>query len=261
MSRLMRSNAAALVTMTIAVLLVFLGGSALNAEKPTIDPAAAKILDRYVAAIGGTAVYDKAMNSVSKGTLDIPAAGVQLDVTVYSARPNKVRSIAESPAVGAFDRGTDGKIFWDTSTMQGARLLEGEELAEAMREAAFEGLVYWRAQYDSVATAGVDTVDGSPCDEVVMKADGGKPRTLSFDRSSGLLVKSSSIVTTQMGDIPVDAYIGDYRKVGDMLSSFKSTIKVMGQDRIMTLSSIEYNVAIPDTMFTPPADVQKLLQK
>jgi hypothetical protein len=260
MDRLMRSKAA-LVMATVAVLLVVGGTSVSTAEKQSIDKAAAKILDRYVDAVGGKAVYDKAKDSVTKGTLDIPAAGIKLDITVYAQRPNLYRSLAQNPQIGVFDRGTDGKVFWDVSTMQGARILEGDELAEAMRDAAFEGQVYWRAQYDSVAMAGADTVDGSPCDKVIVKSKGAKPRTFSFDRKSGLLVKSSSVAKTQMGEIPIDVLVGDYRKVGDMLASYKSTIKVMGQDRIMTMTSIEYNVAIPDSMFTPPADIQKLLKK
>ncbi|MGD1048495.1 MAG: hypothetical protein ABR899_07080 [Candidatus Krumholzibacteriaceae bacterium] len=261
MAHRMHGRTAALATIVLATLVLVIGVSLSSAEKPAKAPTVEQILDKYVAATGGLAAYDKEKNSVSKATLTIPAAGVSLDVTVYSARPNKFRSIAQSPAIGVFDRGTDGKIFWDKSTMQGARVLEGKELNEAMREAAFEGLVYWRSQHDSVGLAGVDTVAGSPCYKVVMKAPGAKPRTLFFDQKSGLLVKTTNTVSSQMGEVTVEALISDYRKVGDLLGAFKTTIKVMGQERVMTVSNVEYNTAIPDTVFTVPADIQKLSTK
>jgi len=113
----------------------------------------------------------------------------------------------------------------------------------------------------TVALAGVDTVSGSQCYKVVMKATGGKPRMLFFDQKSGLLVKTTNTVASQMGDVSVEAFIGDYRKVGELLGAFKTTIKVMGQERIMTVTSVEYNAAIPDTMFVVPADIQKLINK
>jgi hypothetical protein len=245
----------------LTILLISLSVSCSVAKAPGKTPSAEKILDKFVEATGGLAAYDKLKTSVSKGTLEIPAAGITIDLTVYSARPNKMCTIAESPAIGKNERGTNGTIFWEKSTMQGTRVLEGEELAEALREAAFEGLVYWRGQYDSVAVSGVDTVSGSPCYKVVMKAKGGKPRTLSFDQKSSLLLRTQTTVSTQMGDIPVEAFPGDYRKVGDVLQAYKSTVKVMGQERVMTMTSVEYNAAIPDSIFAVPADVQALLQK
>jgi outer membrane lipoprotein-sorting protein len=257
----MPRTGAALGMTALAMLVVSLGASFSGVQAAEKTPTAEQILDTFVKATGGVAAYDKLQSSVSKGALEIPAAGITVDITVYSARPNKMCTVAESPAIGKNERGTDGTIFWEKSTMQGARVLEGEELAEALREAAFEGLVYWRGQYDSVAVSGVDTVSGNPCYKVVMKAKGGKPRTLSFDQKSGLLVRTQTTVPTQMGEIPVESFPGDYRKVGEVLQAYKSTVKVMGQERVMTMTSVEYNTTIPDSVFAVPADVQALLQK
>jgi len=180
---------------------------------------------------------------------------------IYAARPNKMRSVASSPAIGSIERGTDGATFWEKSTMQGARLLEGDELAEALREAVFENLVYWRGSYDTVTVAGIDTVEGSPCYKVVLKPKSGKSRTVFFDKSSGLVTKAVSIAATQMGDIPVETLVSDYRTLGDLLVSYKSVLKVMGQERIITVTSVEQNVAIPDSIFAIPADIQALMEK
>jgi hypothetical protein len=252
---------AALGTAALAIMFVSFSVSPAHAQAPGKTPTAEQILDRFVETTGGLAAYDKLQNSVSKGALEIPAVGITVNLTVYSARPNKMYTVAESPAIGKNERGSNDTIFWEKSTMQGARIIEGEELAEAQREAAFEGLVYWRELYDSVAVSGTDTVAGSPCYKVVMKAKGGKARTLSFDEKSGLLARTLTTVQTQMGEVPIESFPSDYRKVGDVMQSFKSTVKVMGQERVMAMTSIEYNAAIPDSVFALPADIQALLEK
>ena len=223
-------------------------------------PAAEKVLDRYVETIGGVKAFDKLASSVTKASLAIPAMGLTIDITAYAERPNKFYSLAESEMIGKIERGTDGTVFWEKSTMQGPRILEGEELAEAMLEAKFEGLAYWRSIYDSAAVSGFDTVDGSPAYKVVMKPKAGKARTFAFDVKSGLLVKTTTTVTTPMGDISVVAHVSDYRAVGDMLQSYKSTMSIMGQERVITVLSIEQNAAIPDSVFATPAEINELLE-
>jgi hypothetical protein len=261
MTQRIRKMAATLSIAALVILVVALGAQVSNAEKPAKMPTAEKILDRYVEATGGIKAYDKLQNSVVKGSLGIPAAGITLDITVYSARPNKVYSKAESPAIGSFESGTDGALCWENSVMQGARILEGTELADKLRESKFESMAYWRGLYDTMNVTGIDTVAGSPCYKVELKAKGGKPRTYFFDQKSGLLMKSVNIVPTQMGDIAVEAFPTDYRKEGDILVSHKTSMKLMSQDRVMTITSVEYNAAIPDSVFAIPAAIQELLKK
>ena len=261
MKQRIRTTAAAFSIAALAILVVALGAQVSNAEKPAKTPTAEKILDRFVEATGGIKAYDKLKNSVVKGSLEIPAAGITLDVTAYSARPNKSYSKAESPAIGAFESGTDGTICWENSVMQGARLLEGAELAEKLRESKFENMAYWRGLYDTVTVAGIDTVAGSPCYKVELKTKDAKPRTYFFDQKSGLLAKTLNIVQSQMGDIAVEAFPSDYRKVGEILVSHKTTMKLMSQERVMTITSVAYNVAIPDSVFAVPAAIQELLKK
>jgi hypothetical protein len=262
MIRRIRITTATLAVAALAMLFVALGAQVSNAQKAAKVPAAAeKILDRYVEATGGIKAYDKLKNGVVKGSLEIPAAGITLEIVVYSARPCKVYTKAEAPAIGAFESGTDGTICWENSVMQGARILEGAELAEKLRESKFENMAYWRDLYDTITVAGTDTVAGSLCDKVMLNVKDGKPRTYYFDRKTGLLTKSVTIVKSQMGDIPVEAYPTDYRKEGDILVSHKTNMKLMAQDRLMTITSVAYNVAIPDSVFATPAAVKELLKK
>lgn len=228
------------------------------AEQANLPPAE-KLLDAYVQAIGGVKAFDKIQNTRVTAALSIPAMGITIDVKAYSIRPNLNYSLASSPMIGSIERGTDGAIFWEKSTMQGTRLLEGAELEDAIGEAVFENLVYWRANFDSVATAGVDTVDGNPAYLVVVKPKHGKTRTLAFDQKLGLLVKTISKAPTQMGEISVESFVSDYRTTGEVLQPYKTVMKLMGQERIVTVASIEQNVTVPDSILTLPKDVKELM--
>ncbi len=223
-------------------------------------PSAEKILDRYVEAIGGQKAFDKLHSSLTKAQMEIPAMGLKIDITVYAARPNKFYSLAESPMIGKIERGTDGKIFWEKSTMGGARILEGAELEEALHDAAFEGLAYWRSLFDSVAVSGTYSVEGKLAYELVLKSKGLPPRKYYFDSSSGLLVKTISTAKTQMGEVEVASYISDYRKVANVMQSYKTRMNIMGQERLVTVSSIEYNVSIPDNVFAIQKDITELMK-
>jgi hypothetical protein len=70
-----------------------------------------------------------------------------------------------------------------------------------------------------------------------------------------------SIQSSQGGNISVEAFPSDYRKVGGVLVAYKTTMNLLSQERVMTLTSVAYNTAIPDSVFAIPADVQKLLKK
>jgi zinc protease len=248
-----------MVVVVMAMALLLLSCSHTREAAKYEPPTAEKILDRYVERSGGIANYDKITNRYMEGTLDIPAAGLSLQTQIYSAKPNLIYTVAQADAVGEIRRGTDGKVFWENSLMSGPRLLEGAELTEALREAAFDRLAYWRKYYAQAEYIGVDSVDGTPVSKVVVTPEEGQPETLYFDQGNGLLIKVESIITHQMGDIPVEVFLQDYREVDGIKMPFISRVKVMGQDRTMTTTAVRQNIDMPDTLFAVPDEIRELL--
>lgn len=246
-----------LIPLLAAAMLVG-AGTVLGQEEA---PSGEAIMDRYVEATGGLETYDAIENRHSIATLDLAAMGVKLNIEMWEKKPNLMASVATSEAIGEVSRGTDGKMFWEISTMTGPRLLEGEELAEALRESKFDGMAYWRDIYDSVQYAGMDTVNSKPAYKVIVTPKAGNPQTLFFDKETGYLVKSVSILQHQMGEIPVTSFVKDYREVGDLTMAFESEIHVMDQVRTFTINSVEHNVDMPDSLFTPPDDVKALIEE
>ncbi len=159
------------------------------------------------------------------------------------------------------EEGTDGKIAWSTSALEGARLKQGEEKAIALRSANMETkFLDWKKLFKSVENAGIEDVDGKPCYKLVLTPLVGRPETEYYDKASGLLVKQSATVAMPMGDIPVTMSVGDYRKEGQILMPHKLQQSVAGQKIEITIESVALNPDFPDKRFEPPADVKALIK-
>jgi hypothetical protein len=222
-------------------------------------PDAEKILDRYVEATGGQAAYDRIDTRVSRGSIEFVGQGIEMDLTIYAAKPNKVYTVAESEQVGRIENGVDGDLAWSNSTMQGPQIKEGAERIDALRDATFDWLAHWRKSLEKAETIGLASVEGRPAYRILASPVQGGPQTLSFDEESQLLVKIESTVYNQMGAIPLEAYPSDYREVDGVRLAHRIRVIVMGQERVMTTNSIEHNVQLETDRFEPPAEIRALL--
>ncbi|MDD4051217.1 MAG: hypothetical protein PHR28_04875, partial [candidate division Zixibacteria bacterium] len=233
-----------------------------QAEKaaPADTLAGEKIMARYVEVTGGREAYDKITNRYMKSKMTV-APGIIMDITIYTAKPNKMHTIVKSAAIGDSETGYDGEIYWEKSVAQGPRILEGQELAGAIQEAAFDRFINWRAIFDKAEPIGTDTVKGWLCDKVLMTPKVGAPQTFYFDQETGLLVRISQTLEHQMGQIPVDTYIDDYRMVDGVMTPYRTKQIAMGQEMIMTADSIAQNIELPKDIFTVPDDIQALISK
>jgi hypothetical protein len=224
-------------------------------------PMAESILDGYVEATGGRDAYDSVRNRVSKGTVEMVAQGIKLDMTVYAARPNRIYVVAVSETVGKMESGVHNDVAWSNSTMQGPLIKEGQEAIDALRDATFDRLVQWRKNFKKMETLGIEPVEGRPAYKVHMIPTTGTEQTLWFDRDSRMLVKIESTIENQMGTIPVEAFLSDYRDVDGLRLPHLIRVNVLGQERLVTTNSVEHNVKMADDRFDLPADVQAILHR
>jgi zinc protease len=224
-------------------------------------PTGEAVLAHYVEATGGRAAYEKIHGHIEKGSMAMPAQNIKGAMTMYESEPGKQVVVIDFPGIGKAEEGTDGKIAWSASAMQGARLKEGEEKAAALRSAMSETkFLDWKKAYKSVEMAGVEDVDGKACYRVVMTPLTGKPETEYYEKDSGLLVRQTATAATPMGDIAVDARVSDYRKEGGVLMPHKLRQTLAGQTIEITIDSVEVNPEFPKDRFEPPAEVKALIK-
>jgi hypothetical protein len=104
-------------------------------------------------------------------------------------------------------------------------------------------------------------VGGKPCYKVVVTPFNLPQQILFFDKESRLLVKASMTIETRAGAIPFESYLSDYKRADRILTPRKNVKKVMGQERIVTVDSIEQNVALPADRFAMPPEIKALIKK
>jgi len=223
-------------------------------------PTGAEIIDRYIESSGGLKAYDAIENRKATASLSIPLQGMTFNVTIWSARPNAAYTLIESDMLGRIEKGVSGDVVWEKSIMTGPVIKEGSERETTLREAVFEKFVYWRDHFDTAEFEGEEMVGSIDCWKVLLTPKAGDPLTIFFEKESGLIKRVDTVVEMEMGRIPVEAHLSDYREQDGIMISFKTVIKVLGQERIFTTTSVEHNIEMPEGIFDLPEEI-KALQK
>ena len=224
-------------------------------------PTGEAVLAKYVEASGGVAAYDAVKNRVVNARMEILGAGVILTLTAYSAEPANLYTVVESEATGRIESGVSDGVAWENSAMRGPIVKEGIERDDALRDAIFDRLPHWKANLKSAECLGTADVNGRPAYRVVATPKSGTPQTLLFDKDTGLLARTETTVNSAAGAVSVVAEPGDYRKVDGIMMAFTSRMKVMGQERVVTIEKVEHNVAMPADRFALPAEIKALIRK
>jgi hypothetical protein len=240
---------------------VFIGGvmAACAADEPL--PKAETILDRHVEVTGGKAAYQKRKSEITTGTLEFTAQGLKGTLTRYASDPDKTYSELEIDGIGKVETGVADGTAWEKSALLGPRVKTGEERTQSLREATFNAPLQWRKMFPKVETAGIETIGGESCYKVVLTPAAGNPETMYFQKKSGLLVKTTMIAVNQMGEIPVESSVSDYKNFDGLLVPAKVTQKAGGQEFTITIQSVKTNVDFPADRFEPPAEIKALLNK
>ena len=121
---------------------------------PTVD----QILEKYLAASGGRAAFEKLTSVTAKGTIDVPDVGLSGTITLFQKAPGMAATQVDLPGAGNQRDGCDGVVAWDQSSEMGVREKTGLELAEAKRAAIFPRELKLKSMYEKLALRGSDKV-------------------------------------------------------------------------------------------------------
>lgn len=224
-------------------------------------PKSEEILEKYIEVTGGRAAHEKLRTMISTGSIEFVGKGIRGSVAIYRAAPNRSYSIVELPGIGRIEEGVDGEVAWTNSAMQGPRIKEGDERALSLRAAMINGELRWRELYKSTEVTGVEDVGGQPCYKVVMTPPEGGPQTRHYEKESGLLVKLAMVLKSPMGEAPIESVLGDYRRERELLLPHRIAQKVLGQEFIIQIDTLQQNPDIPDSRFELPEEIRALQAK
>ena len=234
------------------------GAQTVSASATALPPAAT-LLSRYTTAIGGEAfLVPKAI--VTKGGLSMPAAGLNATFQMTQLAPNLMQMVTTIPGMGEVHVGFDGTTAWSMDPMQGPRLLTGKELDQMRDQADRRASIRAADMFTSAATVADTTMNSERCYLVKLTWKSGRESQDCYSAATGLLVASTSVQKTAMGEIPVVTLLSDYKKFGALMVPTKTVQELMGQQQIITVSDVEFSDGAGVTI-TPPAAVQALVKK
>lgn len=220
-------------------------------------PPAAELMAAYTKAIGGEATYARIEGMHASGSFAVPSMGLSANFDMYSARPNRMLMVSSLPGVGEIRQGYDGTTAWAIDPMQGARILEGNELKAISDEANFENSLRLARNFTSVQTVEKTKLGDKECYKVKLVWKSGRESFDCYGTTDGLLVGSISMQETAMGAVETTTLLSDYKEFGGMKLPTRTTVQAMGMEQLMTIEKVEFG-APEAAKFELPAEIKAL---
>ena len=230
-----------------------------SAQSNASLPAAATLVSKFAAAVGGPAFLSP-KSIVIKGGLSMPAAGLSASFAMTQLAPNQMQMVTTIPGMGEVQIGFDGTNAWAMDPMQGPRVLAGQELAQIKDESDRRSNIRAADMFTAMQTVADTTMNSEACYLVKLTWNTGRESYDCYSKTSGLLVAAKTIQKTAMGEIPVVSLMSDYKKFGDIMVATKTTQELAGQQQIITVQTVEFGDGKGLTI-APPAAVQALIKK
>ena len=100
-------------------------------------PTGEQIIDRYVEAIGGRAVWQGIHSRTSLGNIEIPTVHISGTVMIHEKAPNRVLQVVILEGA-VFRQGFDGQVAWSDDPQDGVKTKSGRR---AFRSGARRGIL------------------------------------------------------------------------------------------------------------------------
>jgi hypothetical protein len=245
-STLRRLTRLALSCAVLAVLLL-----AAQAACAAVAPEAKPVLERYLQAMGGQALLDDRSVRTRSTIEAFMMKGV---IEAWTVRPDRYLTRFEIGPIKV-SMGCDGQAGWRTDPGGKVLKLDGKDLEEARGSAWFDTDSYLLADQagGSVTYAGEESDSAGRYAVLELTPPVGGARRAYFDLKTGLVTKSVAKNDQQTAI----TRLGDYRRVGQRMMSFRSTTEIVGQPMNtiqVTLDSVWVNEEFPADLFAPPSD-------
>jgi len=240
---------------TLSVVLVA-SGAAFAQDLPSGE----ELMDKSSVASGGDVVADDIENFTVRGKMTVQNMGMSGSIAMYMAKPNRAYMVFELPGLEKLQRGWNGDVGWETSIMQGPRLLGGSELASFLRDVDFEAQLDWRRMYKSATCTGEQDVDGKACYVVDLVTQTGDEMTMMIDQETYLPAGMKMTTETQYGEITADILFKEYKSFRGMVMPVITETSAAGQTMVLTIDSVKMNEELDESLFAMPKEIQALVE-
>lgn len=233
-----------------------------NVQAQNDLPSAEKVIANYIKQTGGRDRYKAIKNIKIKGEMSVPAAGIKGQVDIIYVAPDKFHFKADMGGLGLQERGSNGKVIWESSTVQGARLIEGDEAEQMIQEITMASILSPESYYKSMKTVGKEDVKGDECYVLELTRKNGDVDKDFYSVKTGLKVKSIKKVESPLGKLAVESFESNYKKSKNGITTAWTSEQKIGPNSIFVkMSSVEFNADLGKKSFELPAEVKELVDE
>jgi hypothetical protein len=219
-----------------------------GAAQPKL-PAAQKILDDYLVAVGGEEALSKIKTRTQTGQLE--AFGETYPIEIYSEGPDKRVSISR-PKTGNSVTAFNGEVGWLSMPHGFHRMTASEAQA-----ASIDAQLYFPARlpklYPDFKVRPGDPIDGK---STYLLSANGKDlpgMRLYFDQQSGLLLRMIRYAETPLGKNPTQIDYADYRPVDGVKIPFRWTLARPNGRFTIQIQETKQNIPVDEKLFVEPS--------
>jgi outer membrane lipoprotein-sorting protein len=186
-----------------------------------------------------------------KVTATMTAGGKKIPTEMWIKNPDKIKTVTDfngQQVVQAFD----GEKGYSINPIMG--LTEPVEMSALdvtmlLRSNFFQNYIEDYLKKGCLSLEGDESVNGSPAHKIKATIDGGMVLYFFIDKTSGLLVKNSATMNAQGKEVTIDQFHSDFRETNGVFIPMKTTLLIGEMEIITTISKIEVDVPIDDSIF------------
>ena len=191
----------------------------------------------------------------SKQTIKITATmsmmGAEMPMEMWMKKPNKIKTVTDmmgQKMIQVFD----GEKGYTVNPMAGSTEpveMTVDQVKEMQRSNVFHNYLDSYLKEGRLTLEGEDDVDGKPAYKIKAVLEGGNTADLFIDKSSYLLLKTTTQISQGGMEMALDAIPSDYKDNNGVFLPMKTTTMVNGMDIVTTFNKVEVDIPIDDSVF------------
>lgn len=220
-------------------------------------PAADKLIEQAIVAMGGEEAMKAITNSKVLATMVTPMGNIAMEM--YAGPEGRFLLKQNLPGMGEMASGSDGTVTWMHNPMTGGyQIVPGDEAA-AMGEQArpHDMLMRAKKQYPKRETIERKSFKDKDCFVVKMTDAKGQEQISYFDAKSSLPVAIEQEQMTQRGAMKATTLFQNWKPVGGLKMFHELAIEQMGMELKVTFNEISFD-DIDKAVFALPKEVSEL---
>lgn len=187
-----------------------------------------------------------------KITGKMSAMGMEMPMEMYMKNPNKIKVVYifnGQQMVSVFD----GEKGYMMNPMMGSGNpveLTGAQLKQVQNNNVFRNEVMNYFNKKQLTLEGEENVNGKAAYKLKVNVEGGSPIYMFIDKTSSLLVKTSTTVDQMGTSMNIDSYMTDYSDTNGVIMPKKTTAMANGMEAaVITFDKVEVNIPMDDSLF------------